>query len=71
MNLLSEHNKKVLPYLIGSIIILYICKPNIMYKPNGQLRNFGFGFDTDGYKKTLFTMQNIVIFITILLYYYL
>ena len=60
--------KKVIPYLICIIIIFYIVKPSISFKPSGQLRNYGIGLDTDGYKKTLYTMQNLIIFITILLY---
>jgi len=64
----SNKVKKILPYLIGAIILFYIVKPSISFKPNNQLRNFGFGVDSDGYKKTLYTMQNIIILITILLY---
>jgi hypothetical protein len=67
----SSKVKKILPYLIGAIILFYIIKPSISFKPNGQLRNFGFGIDTDGYRKTLYTMQNIVILITILLFVFM
>lgn len=65
---LSNKVKKTIPYLIGIITLLYIIKPNICFKQNNQLRNYGFGYDKDNYKKTLFTMQNLIIFITILLY---
>lgn len=48
-------------------------KPSISFKPNGQLRNYGFGYETgpDNYRKTLYTMQNIIIFITIIMYLYM
>ena len=66
--MLSDKVKKVLPYLIGVIVMLYIIKPNFCFKHNDSLRNYGFGFDNDGYRKTLYTMQNLVIFTAIILY---
>lgn len=73
LNFLGLSNKvyNILPYLFSIIILIYVIKPNIAFKPNGQLRNFGFGFDNDSYKKSLFTMQNIIIFLTVILYVYL
>jgi hypothetical protein len=64
----SSKVKKILPYLICVIILFYIIKPSISFKPNGQLRKYGVGNDRDGYKKTLYTMQNIVILLTIVLF---
>lgn len=69
--MLSDKVKKILPYLIGSIIVIYIIKPSIAFKPSGQLRSYGFGYDTDGYKNTLYTMPNLVIILTVLLYIYI
>ena len=66
--MLSQKIKKIFIYLIGIIIILYIVKPNIIFKSNKHLRQYGFGIDNQGYKKTLFTMQNIIIFSTLILY---
>ena len=71
MLMLSIKVKKIIPYLMTVIFIFYIMKPSISFKPSGQLRNYGFGYDSDGYKKTLYTMQNMIIFITILLYLYI
>lgn len=68
---ISDKVKYILPYLIGIIIIFYIVKPNISFKPNGQLRNYGFGYDSDGYTKTLYTFQNIIIFIVVFLFIYI
>lgn len=66
--ILSNKVKKILPYLIGAITFIYILKPKMFFKQNNQLRSYGFGVDADGYKKTVYTMQNIVIFLTIILY---
>jgi hypothetical protein len=69
--MLSDKVKKILPYLLGTILIFYMVKPSISFKPNGQLRSYGFGYDSDGYKKTLYTMHNIIILLAVLLYIYI
>lgn len=69
--MLSDRVKKILPYLLGCILIFYMVKPSISFKPTGQLRSYGVGYDSDGYKKTLYTMHNIIILITVLLYIYI
>ena len=69
--MLSDKVKRLLPYLIGSIVILYIVKPPISFKPSGQLRNYGFGYDSDGYKKTLYTLPILIIFLTVFLYMFI
>lgn len=69
--MLSNKVYNIIPYLFSIIILLYVVKPNIAFKPNGQIRAFGFGIDKDNYKKTLFTMQNIILFLTVLLYVYI
>ena len=66
--ILSDKVKRILPYLMGGIVILYLTKPSISFKPNGQLRTYGFGYDADGYKRTLYTMQNLIILLAIILY---
>lgn len=71
INMFSDKVKRILPYLLGGILLLYIIKPSIIFKPNGQLRNYGFGYDSDGYKKTLYTMHNIIILLVVLLYIYI
>lgn len=68
--LVSTKVRKTIPYLIGVIILLYIVKPSISFKSNGQLREYGFGYDKDGYKKTLYTMQNITLLATLGLHVY-
>lgn len=61
------HNnlKKRIPLLIFFIFLYYILKPTITFKPNGKSRDYGFGTDGEGYKKTLYTMQNIIILIVV------
>lgn len=67
--MLSPKVRKIIPYLVGIIIFFYIMKPSISFKPSGQLREYGFGYDVTGYKKTLYTAYNIILFMTIFLYY--
>ena len=66
---LSEKVTRQIPYLLGVIIILYIVKPNILFKPNGKPRIYGIGHDEEGYKKTLYTFQFIILVLTIIIYY--
>lgn len=69
MIVLSEKVKMLIPYLIGIILIIYILKPNIFFKPNGKTRSYGLGFDDEGYKKTLYTFQSAIIIIALILYH--
>jgi hypothetical protein len=67
---LSDKVKKQIPYLLGIIIFLYIVKPFMFFKPNGTPRTYGIGYDEEGYKKTLYTFQFVIIIIVCLLYYF-
>ena len=64
---ISEFVKTQIPYLFGIIIILYIIKPTIFFKPNGKTRLYGIGYDEEGYKKTLYTFQFAIIIIVLCL----
>jgi hypothetical protein len=64
-------NIKRITYFIGIIMLIYITKPQIIFKPNGQLREYGFGYTLDGYRKTLFSIHTIIIFIILLLFIYI
>lgn len=68
--LISNTVRRIIPYLVGIIIFFYIIKPSISFKPSGQLREYGLGYDSFGYKKTLYTTYNVILFITIVLYMY-
>jgi hypothetical protein len=54
-------------YLLGLIAILFVIKPRFFFKPNGKPRLYGLGYDHEGYKKTLYTVQFIVLVLAILL----
>lgn len=63
----SSNFKKRIPYLLAIIILVYISKPSFFFKPNGKIRNYGIGYDEDGYKKSLYTFQHMIIIIILLL----
>ena len=54
--------------IIGLILALFILKPNVIFKPNGKPREHGFGLDSEGYKKTLYTVHLVVIFGAVLIH---
>ena len=54
-------------YVIGTILLLYILKPILLFKPNGKPRLYGLGYDEEGYKKTLYTFQFIIIIIVLVI----
>lgn len=66
---LSEKVSRQIPYLLGIIIVLYIVKPNILFKPNGKARLYGIGYDDEGYRKTLYTFQFAIIILALFVYY--
>lgn len=61
--------KKKIPLLFLLIFLYYTIKPSITFKPNGKSRVYGFGTDTEGYRKTLYTMQNIIIVIVVIVHF--
>lgn len=67
----SQDTQRRIPYLLGIIILLYMLKPSILFKPNGKPRSYGVGYDEEGYKKTLYTFQfSIIIIIIVLVLYF-
>jgi len=66
---LSEQVSRQIPYLLGIIIILYIIKPNVLFKPNGKPRLYGIGYDDEGYRKTLYTFQFSIIILALFIYF--
>lgn len=61
--------KRQLPFLLTAIVIVYIIKPNILFKPNGKPRVYGIGKDDEGYKKTLYTFQFSIIILALIVNY--
>jgi len=67
---ISKQTINKIPYLIGMIIIIYIIKPSILFKPNGKPRLYGIGYDDEGYKKTMYSMQFAIIILVVILFLY-
>ena len=63
--------QNTLPIILFFILFVYTVKPNIMFKPNGKLREFGLFYDNEGYKKTLYNFQFILLIFIIIIYYLL
>lgn len=61
--------RRQIPFLLTAIIIIYIIKPNILFKPNGKPRVYGIGKDDEGYKKTLYTFQFAIIILALIVNY--
>lgn len=66
----SEKVENAIPFIFFFILIIYSLKPNILFKPNGKLREFGLFYDNEGYKKTLYNFQ-FMLFVFIIIIYYL
>jgi hypothetical protein len=64
---ISQQVFSKLPYIILLVLLIYIIKPNIIFKPNGKFREYGIGYDEEDYKKTLYTMHFIIIISVIIL----
>lgn len=64
-------NKKGIIFLILSVVLIHLLKPNLIYKPNGMLRDYGVGYDKHGFKKTFFTLPIIIVLIVIFVNEYL
>lgn len=61
-----QENEQII-YVILLIIMYYFVKPSLSFKPNGTLREFGVGYSHDGYKRTFFTLFNLIVFLIIVL----
>lgn len=70
MALVSATLQRQIIYLISIVVLIFITKPPIIFKPNGKPRLYGFGHDDEGYKKTLYTFQFIILIIALLVSVY-
>jgi hypothetical protein len=66
MNL--EALKTRMIYLIFLIIGLYFLKPDFIFKPDGTPREYGVGYDSEGYHKTFYTFQVVIVIMTAIIY---
>lgn len=71
MKLFTSKLKNSFVFISLFIIFIYIIKPNLIFRQDGKLREYGVGLDSDGYKKTLYTMHFFTIIFVIGLYKYL
>jgi hypothetical protein len=60
--------KSKLLTLILIIVAFFMLKPSVTFKPNGKVREYGVGYDNEGYKKTFYTFSNIILISSILIY---
>lgn len=67
----TSNLKQTILILVAVIVVIHLLKPRFIYKPNGLPRKYGFGYDNDGYKKTVYSLNTLVFFIAIVLYYLL
>jgi hypothetical protein len=65
---LSKDIQNKMFYVAGIIILIYIMKPSLIFKPNGEHREYGLGYDKDGYKKSIYTMQLMIVLIVVMVY---
>lgn len=70
MNFLNIDKQKVF-YIILFILIFYIVKMPIFFKPNGNPREYGIGVDHEGYSKTLYTFQFAILIMAVFLVVFL
>lgn len=67
MRVFSNIIQKRVLYLVGFIFVMFMLKPRFFYKPNGKPREYGLGYDHEGYKKTLYSVQFIILVVAIFL----
>jgi len=63
----SKTVQKQIPILLLLIFAVYMLKPALVFKPNGKIREYGFGYDSEGYKKTLYTFPFIIMIAAIVI----
>lgn len=60
--------KSKIIYLIFIITGVYFLKPSIAFNPDGTQREYGVGYDNNGYHKTFYTFNVLIIIITAFIY---
>jgi hypothetical protein len=65
--MLSEKFQSKLVTLVSFIVIYYLVKPSLTFKPDGTLREFGVGYSKDGFRKTFLTLLNIILLLSVYL----
>jgi hypothetical protein len=65
---ISENIKQKIPILICLIVVVFIFKPKFIFKPDGEPRQYGFGYDDTGFKRTLYTPQLVVLILALIVW---
>lgn len=68
MNFLSQTVSDLLPVYLTLIFFLFALKPGMFFKPNGKPREYGFGRDSEGFRKTLLTLQTAILLACIFIF---
>jgi hypothetical protein len=55
-------------YLILLITGFYFIRPDFVFKPDGTPREYGLGYDSEGYHKTFYTFQIIIVIMSAFVY---
>lgn len=66
---LNNKLKDMIPLYLLLVLSLFYFKPNVVFKPNGKPREYGLGNDSEGYKKTLFTLHFVILVIVFIIYF--
>lgn len=58
---LSDNVKNAIPVFFIILLVIYSLKPSLLFNSDGKLKVHGIGRNSDGTKKTVFSMNNLVI----------
>lgn len=64
-------NSKVLTklaFLALLIVFVFQIQPSFLFKPNEKPREYGFGIDSEGYKKTILNLHFFIICASVIIY---
>lgn len=59
-----------LAFLALLIIFVFQIQPAPLFKPNEKPREYGFGLDSEGYKKTILNLHFFIICASVIIYKY-
>lgn len=71
MFVISKKLKDAIPLYLLGVLSLFYFKPQLIFKPNGKPREYGRGLDSEGYKKTLFTLHFVILILCFSTYLYI
>lgn len=60
-----------LAFLALLIVFTFQIQPTFLFKPNEKPREYGFGIDSEGYKKTILNLHFFIICASVIIYKYM